>query len=452
MASPVATPVVTIWLLAALTLGGAPSSWAAPPDAGSANQALLAVDDEVATTLRADLLGAARSTLAGRPGDVDDAVLRQRLRGPAGPPLDIAAVRVLVDDAEQAFAALEYERSLTLLQEAIARLQTDRDFSTEKHDLLEQLQLTGAVRLVALAGPAETGKAETDNGCRARALLGQVLRTNPSFRLDPRRHPPKMRALLALASDDVKQAGLGSLRVTSAPAGAQVFIDGRLLGTTPLALHEGLPAGQLRLWLEHGQDRSFARVIDVNAEAEVTVEVDVAFEGALRAESLQVRPSRPFVAADWRRLAGLLGVERIALVGVDGQGAGRVAWAAVLDGRRGTVLRGARVPLPSPSSSSSVIARLAAVLSGGPGDPGFVAPSNVVAAAAAAASRASPSSPGSPALSSLLLPDSDWPWVLVGIGVGVAVVVAAGAVAVGVWWGAQPSPETFSVTLDGVAR
>jgi hypothetical protein len=43
---------------------------------------------------------------------------------------------------------------------------------------------------------------------------------------------------------------VGSLNVESRPTGARVFLDGKLIGTTPLAM-PGVPAGEHAIRLEH---------------------------------------------------------------------------------------------------------------------------------------------------------------------------------------------------------
>ena len=56
----------------------------------------------------------------------------------------------------------------------------------------------------------------------------------------------------------------GQLTVESRPAGAQVFIDGRLVGTTPLSLAE-VPAGDHALHLDHDGYRRWSSAIRIVA-------------------------------------------------------------------------------------------------------------------------------------------------------------------------------------------
>jgi hypothetical protein len=457
-------------VVVACALGWPVSSTASAPTestGSTGSTALLGVSGQGVSALRARLRDRLREQLrqgtpdgprdpAVSPGAallLDDDTQHLRLRGPAGVAVDVMSVRAQLAEAEAAFRALEHERSVALLETAIEALQADRDFSVDKQELLEQARLTCAQRLVGLAGPTETGKAETHNGRRARQHLAGVLRSNPAFTLDARRYPPKLRALLALATDDVKQAGLGSLTVRSVEPGAVVRVDGRRIGSTPLSLHEGLPAGRFRLWLEAGGLRSFTRVVDVAAGADILVEVDVAFEAALRPDELGVSPSRPLSSADWRRVAGLLDVDRVAVVGMQpgtppAAAAGTVVWAAVVDGRTGRVLRGLRVPSPGGLDDAGV-ERVVGLWAGQGGDADFVPPVDVFAPAIEAPS--SPASPARSATSGVGDDDGGFPWLGVGIGVGAAGVVAA--VTAGVLLQAtKTTTETFSVTVAEPTR
>jgi hypothetical protein len=345
-----------------------------------------------------------------------------RLRGPAGAALDLGAVQTLLRTAEEAFVALDHERSVTLLETAIGHLEADRDFSTEKRALLETARISCAQRLVGLAGPAETGKGDTQNGKRARAHLAAVLRSQPTFTLDPQRYAPKLRALLALAGEDVKRAGFGDLQVVSKPAGVKVVVDGRLLGQTPLVLHAGVPAGRFRLWVEDGAVRSFARVIEVRPGDVVRTEIDLGFEGAIRPDTAAITPLRTLQTPDWQRLAGMLDVEAIAVVGIeDGPDQSRV-WAALIDGRSGVVVRGAFVPVGGEAT-------LLAMLRGAPGQTDFLLPVRL-------------QDPPPPVVEA---ESSSSPWLALGVGVGGAVLVGA---AVGAVLLLTPTPQpTFSVAV-----
>ncbi len=356
---------------------------------------------------------------------VDEASLGRRLRGPQGIAGDIVVQRAALAAADEAFAALDHEHSVALLDDLIEELEKDGEFSLEKADLLERARLSCAQRLVGLAGPAETGKAETKNGQRARFHLAQALRVHPGLALEPARTPPKMRALLRGATDDVKAGGVGGLNVSSMPAGATVYLEGRVLGTTPLKAAGVVPVGRHRLWLELGARRSLTRVVDIDAGVSLPAEIDVGFEGSLVPAGPGLTPVVPFTTTAWRRLAGFVDVDVVVAAGVvDGQ-----PWALTLSST--AAVRQARF-----ASDRELVAWVRgegkAALHGGGAPPGIFAPEPVSVPAAPPSVEAA----------------AEFPWIPVSAGaVVVVVVVVIGALVyatrqidstIGVSFGAPP--------------
>lgn len=254
------------------------------------------------------------------PGDVvlDDEVLRMRLRGPVKTPIDIATQLAVMVAADEEFNALNHERSIALLDGLIEQLEFDLDFSVEKAALLEQARLTSAQRLLGLDLTGEKNDSETKYSNQAKKQLVNALRVNNKLKLDSARYPPKLRSLFARAADDVQKAGQGSLLIKSKPDFTRVFLDGQLWGVTPMPLATALSVGRHRFWLESATgQRSFIRVIDVEAGVLVAAEVDVAFEGSLVAAAPGVSPMVPFQQEDWVRLAEFIDVDIIVAVGVE---------------------------------------------------------------------------------------------------------------------------------------
>ncbi|MDP2342474.1 MAG: PEGA domain-containing protein [Deltaproteobacteria bacterium] len=372
----------------------ASSSFAAPD--GKTRVAVLAVpgEDPAALALATKL----RSLLVAD-DVVDAAALGRRLQGPVGVPVDIAMLKGLAAAAEEAFNALDHERSVALLEDAITQLEGGSDLSVEKAALLEQSRLTCAQRLLGLAGPSETGNGETKNGTRARAHLAKVLKANPGFVLDASRYPPKLHALLAKAAADVKAAGQGGLAVRSSPSGATVFLEGRALGVTPLSLAGAVPVGRHRLWLDLGGRRSITRVVDVEAGVPLPVEIDVGFEGSLVPAGPGITPVVPFSTGAWKRLAGFVDVDVVVAVG---SSEGRV-WG--VSAEAAGVVRQGSVEVGQEEA-------LASFLRGGAGGGVDVVgvPASVFVPEVAAVE-----------------PAGEFPWTAVGIGAAVGAVVVAGA-------------------------
>ena len=364
---------------------------------------------------------------------LDANLLRERLRGPMGPPLSLVAVKTTLAAADEATGAVEHERAVGLFESAITQLQTDSNFSLEKRELLQLARLRCARLLVGLAGPTETGGAETPQGQRARGHLENALRIDPTLVLDPSSTSPKMRALLGLASERLKASGHGGMTVVSMPAGATVYLDGRALGLTPMTTAaDSIPWGQYRLWLATTSSptvRSFARVVEVG-ELPLEIDINVVSEGAIDAAVPGlVRPLRPLVPLEIRHLASVAGAEEFVVVGEsEGQG-----FVVVFDGN-GTLVRSGVVGADVDADN---VARFIAAM-----------PSSVTEAPAPAA------------LYSLTLPAAgvgiaaanddggEFPVAAVAIGAGIVGVIAAGAATVGVLWLTRSERETMNVALE----
>src|SRR5690606_12860334 len=130
----------------------------------------------------------------------------------------------------------------------------------------------------------------TTDEARAREVLADVVRADPSLELEEARWAPKLRALFDEVRAEVLGRPTGVLSVRSLPAGARVVVDGRPLGQTPVTLSQ-LPAGQHAVWLELDGVRTPAHRL--NVDGEVSLNLDLVHEWT------QVRvPGAPPMALD----------------------------------------------------------------------------------------------------------------------------------------------------------
>jgi hypothetical protein len=369
----------------------------------------------VGASADADALAAdVRRALTPPAGDtvLDEHTLRERLSPPLGPVVDLVAARELLAAADTAFNAVEHEKSVSYLESLIADLEGDTTFSADKLVVLQTARLQAARRLLGLAGPGETGRAETRNGARARGHLAGALRADPTLVLDPASTPPKLRALLSLAADDVKQGGHGSIAVKSVPAGSTVVLEGRPQGLTPLVTASTIASGRYRLWLEKDGRVSLPRVIAVGTSP-VSAEINLVIEGALRPAGPGLSPPlQPFVAEDVGRIARRLDVERLVVVGRDGAD----AWIAVFgnDGALRTTARSADIDA---ASLAGIVGAPPAAVDVALLPPSFFATAGPTDMANVAVAPA-------PAHD-----DPGVPWLGIGLGAAGSVIVVAGAAA-----------------------
>jgi hypothetical protein len=177
------------------------------------------------------------------------------------------------------------------------------------------------------------------------AAFRQVLRLAPQHALDPNYFTPSTRQAFEKLRRELTRGPKVRLSVKSTVSLSEVYLDGLLVGETPLELQ--LPAGTYGLTLKKGAALSFPRRLAVQGE-ELPMLVDLAYEGALTASPFPCLISQeddaqvPLYAM---RLGGTLGVEEVILVRLESVSSGPPYLAAnvihVEGGRKG---RGAGFP------------------------------------------------------------------------------------------------------------
>lgn len=255
---------------------------------------------------------------------------------------DLEGIQKTLEEAEEAFAAFDAPRSLALLNQVISRLEADLDVTEEKRALLEDVRLRTVKRLMGTAGAKETGRGQTPEGLKARALLVDMLRQNPRLNLNPKKFSPKLRRLLEDARTELSDSGLVGLSVQSTPQQAQVFVEGRVMGLTPLRLPQALAPGRYRIWVEKDGERSVPRVVTVDDTA-VALEFDLAFESTVDAEAVALTPPSANVPEELAfRVGDLAGARQLILVGIANYDGASWLYGASFDPKaKETKLRGA---------------------------------------------------------------------------------------------------------------
>jgi hypothetical protein len=134
----------------------------------------------------------------------------------------------------------------------------------------------------------------------------RVLRIDPGYKLDPDYFTPSELTAFDQLRKELLRTRKVALQVQSAPAGAEVFLDGRSVGKTPLRL-DVLP-GSYRLSLVLGEQVSFTRTVSAPSE---TV-VDLAAEGVVSTEAPVCLATDDNSAAF--KLATLVGADAVAVL------------------------------------------------------------------------------------------------------------------------------------------
>ncbi|MBI5478019.1 MAG: PEGA domain-containing protein [Deltaproteobacteria bacterium] len=312
---------------------------------------------------RADELMAATREGLALPGVVLgrelDALVTERLSYPAGRadhPL-LALVREQVGQAQEEAARARFREAVqrlerlrgVVLQQAAAEA-ADPRIRPHLHPGLV-IMLKGLLRL-GRQGDAESLAVELD-------------RSYPDLPVTEREHGPEVATFVKKVRAQRAAHAPLALSIESAPTGASVFLDGRYVGTTPLRLPDVKP-GRYRVLAHAGEQHSRVHVVAIREES-VTVRLDLAFDGALRAGGFQFQSEaerRQLEAEYALRLARALGAAEVITMGLGGS-ADRPLWGAtVYTVESGGVLRSAAVALGPVAPPRSLLVALGRFLRG----------------------------------------------------------------------------------------
>ncbi|MDQ3266775.1 MAG: PEGA domain-containing protein [Myxococcota bacterium] len=187
----------------------------------------------------------------------------ERLRPPARASAD--EVRRQVEAAQAQFYASEFRKAETVLEEALkdaASLPPGAD--------RVKLQTDGWLLQMLLAREQRQQPAKL-------AAMNRVLRLRPDFKLDPVFFPASVRQEFDAQRGKLKTTPSAELVVKSSPSGAEVSLDGVLVGRTPF--RRSLPQGTYFLQVVKEKLSSFARSVDLRGAVQSQVDLD--FEGSV---------------------------------------------------------------------------------------------------------------------------------------------------------------------------
>ncbi len=190
----------------------------------------------------------------------------ERLRPPARASAD--EVRRQLEAAQAQFYASEFRKAETVLEEALkdaASLPPGAD--------RVKLQTDGYLLQMLLAREQRQQPAKL-------AAMNRVLRLQPDFKLDPVFFPTSVRQEFDAQRGKLKTTPSAELVVKSSPSGAEVSLDGVLVGRTPL--RRTLPQGTYSLQVVKEKLSSFARTVELRGPVQSQVDLD--FEGSVETQ------------------------------------------------------------------------------------------------------------------------------------------------------------------------
>lgn len=347
--------------------------------AGAATRTLSVAAGACRDTDLVQLQAAFSSLLADRLGA--DAVEPRRLlaRARPAPPPALEELQRQLEAAQARFYAGQHEGAAALLRELVDGLERSPPGP-------RAWKLLSAARVLQGMVFRGAGKSEL-----AQDAFRRVLRVDRQFGLDPDDYSPSTIAAFEAVRRELQAVRGVPLAVVSRPPGAQVFLDGALVGRTPYA--GAFPPASYHLVVTAAGAQAFPRRLSLEREA--TVEVDLAFEGSLSQQMpLCVSGAGDEAVGHALKLGAWAGAENVVLLRLLAHEQGS-DWleAALLDVQRGTRLRAGGMRLVAARQAGGLDALVGYVLTGQGRGP--VVPSSELALERRAAVAQPPSgSPG----------------------------------------------------------
>lgn len=238
-----------------------------------------------------------------------------------------------VESARTLFYNGQNERALDLLKQALSEL--------------ERAPIAGQPWKVAAPALALQGVVSLTMGKKADAAdaFRRVLRVEPAHALSTDEYTPSVIAQFEALRKELGRQKKSAVQVQSSTAGAEVLIEGRVMGVTPLKLD--LPAATYRLLVRTPERSSFLRVITVPRDTQV--QIDLATEGALATQAPLCLGAKDKAAeAAALKLANTVTADDLIVVRLEGaKGAPGQFVASRYEIRTGSMVREGRVQTPS---------------------------------------------------------------------------------------------------------
>ncbi|MFH1468556.1 MAG: PEGA domain-containing protein [Pseudomonadota bacterium] len=264
-------------------------------DATAARQALAPLVEALEEGDRVQVLDP--EEVARRIDGRESLIVTQAFLGPA---------KALLDEGKVLYERADPGQAIPVLEDAVAAFNATMATTTDNRPLVEALLTLGFAYSV------------TGDEDHARRAFARVVQLDPGRELDEVNYAPKIVNFYADVRRQVLARGEGDLEVMTPLPNADVYVDGRRVGVTPMVVHD-LPAGRhFLLVVGDGGHRSFG-VVEVEAEQRGTVRL--ALEDRSLAEPERDDRGRARQTEQlYRALGEHIGADAILLGGIDETG------------------------------------------------------------------------------------------------------------------------------------
>ncbi|MDX2009257.1 MAG: PEGA domain-containing protein [Myxococcaceae bacterium] len=237
-----------------------------------------------------------------------------------------------VESARTLFYNGQNERALDLLKQALSELER-APIAGEPWKVMSQALALKGVVLLGLGKKPE-----------ALDAFRTVLRVEPTLALSKDDFTPSVLTQFEALRKELSRVKKVQLQVQSSTVGAEVLVEGRVMGVTPLTL--SLSPSSYRLLVRAGDRASYLRVVTVPREG--VVQVDLEAEGALSTQAPLCLNAKDKVAESAAlKLANTVTADDLLLVRREGPKSTPGSFvAARYEIRTGSVVREGRVQAP----------------------------------------------------------------------------------------------------------
>jgi tetratricopeptide (TPR) repeat protein len=218
----------------------------------------------------------------------------------------LGPARALLDEGRVLYERASPDQAIPVLEEAVQAFNATMAYTTENRSLIEALLLLGFAHMVM--GDEDT----------ARRAFGRVVLMDPGRVLDEVNYAPRIVNFYGQVRAEVLAAGFGSIEVLTPLPGAEVYVDGRRVGVTPMVA-EDLPVGRHFLAVI-GSDgyRSFG-VVEIQPDHRGTARVGLDDRDLARPDDSDRGRARQTEQL-YRSLGQYLETDAILLAGIDETG------------------------------------------------------------------------------------------------------------------------------------
>ncbi|MGC8928309.1 MAG: PEGA domain-containing protein [Myxococcota bacterium] len=194
-------------------------------------------------------------------------IVTKKKAGLSEPNIDRDAIMRGIEKAKVGIEEIknqEYEKAIKPLKDAIQILEKNILY------LEDTSVLTDAYLALSVA---YFGTGMEDEG---ETYIRKCIRLDPYKEISPEQYPPLYLRIYDGIRKQTFQLPRGSIKVTSNPSGAVIFVDGKQVGTTPALLKE-IIKGEHYIRVERSQEVPFYKT--VNVVPNQTIEINVDFSG-----------------------------------------------------------------------------------------------------------------------------------------------------------------------------